>query len=288
MPTPGLLDAIPLAAARLDSDGIVVEANAGWAALGAVGAVAAAGCGERWPPVGARVPSELGGVLAGDAPWAALHHAVEVDGAAHWFRLEVRACEGGGWVVTCADVSWHHEAIRAFRREARRDPLTGLLNRRALERRLARRIADDGSVPAMIAVLDLDNFKDVNDRFGHPIGDKVLQAVGERLTATLRENDAVARFGGDEFVALVHGIATPLLAEDVAERLRAAIESPLHIDGHGLRLRASIGTALLGADADVDADDAQAALTVADRRMYRDKARRDLVARRGAWLQPTG
>jgi diguanylate cyclase (GGDEF)-like protein len=110
----------------------------------------------------------------------------------------------------------------ALRREAMTDPLTGLGNRAAFRRRL-----DMAPGPVTVALIDLDGFKPVNDTHGHDVGDYVLEAVANRLLATVREDDCVVRFGGDEF-AVVFADDLPYVAiERSAERLRQAVESPI-------------------------------------------------------------
>ncbi|MEV8503344.1 bifunctional diguanylate cyclase/phosphodiesterase [Actinoplanes sp. NPDC051475] len=106
---------------------------------------------------------------------------------------------------------------------ALRDALTGLPNRRVFEERLAAAV---GAGPAQVAVLDLNGFKDVNDRLGHAVGDRLLTEVAGRLLGALREEDLVARMGGDEFAVLMPG----------------ALREPVVVNGHELLVGASIGT----------------------------------------------
>ena len=134
---------------------------------------------------------------------------------------------------------------------ARHDTLTGLPNRRALDDRardLRRRPPERGGA---VFVIDLDKFKEINDRYFHAAGDAVLQVVAERLTATLRSGDLAARLGGDEFVFLAPGIATRPEAETVRRRLVQAIERPIGIDGATVRVGASIGYAMLAPSFDL-------------------------------------
>ncbi|WP_433086817.1 putative bifunctional diguanylate cyclase/phosphodiesterase [Dactylosporangium sp. CA-052675] len=130
--------------------------------------------------------------------------------------------------------------VNQVRTLAMRDELTGLANRRALEARIR---AELGTGPrSHVALIDLDDFKAVNDRLGHTVGDRLLRAVAERLTGLVRPGDTVARLGGDEFA--VH---LPRTSAEVADRIVAGIvaslDQPLTAGPHRLLMRASIGIA---------------------------------------------
>ncbi|MEU4690356.1 EAL domain-containing protein [Actinoplanes sp. NPDC023714] len=120
------------------------------------------------------------------------------------------------------------------------DALTGLPNRALFHQRLADALAADQ--PVSIALIDLDDFKTVNDTLGHGAGDALLTTVAARLRDSVREGDTVARLGGDEFVVLLAGI-TPAEAELLARRMIASLAEPVLADGHELLVRASIGLA---------------------------------------------
>jgi diguanylate cyclase (GGDEF)-like protein len=152
------------------------------------------------------------------------------------------------------------------RHEAVHDPLTGVANRTLLRDRLEHAIGRSQRTGGAIAVLfiDLDNFKQVNDAFGHATGDAVLVEVGRRLRTTVRPADTVARIGGDEFVVVCEA-----LDEDSAlalgRRLQMAIRLPVEAGGVTHSLYASVGIALGHTDAD-------ALLADADAAVYRAKA----------------
>ncbi|HEX6424573.1 MAG TPA: GGDEF domain-containing protein [Acidimicrobiales bacterium] len=133
---------------------------------------------------------------------------------------------------------------RALQRQAETDPLTGLANRSALERRLS-----EARGPVTIAVLDLDDFKPVNDTYGHETGDAVLRVVGERLGAGVRDGDAAVRVGGDEFAIVFAPGTAPAGAAVSAERVARAVEAPIALDG-GLRLTVGVSFGLATARAD--------------------------------------
>jgi diguanylate cyclase (GGDEF)-like protein len=149
------------------------------------------------------------------------------------------------------------------------DALTGLPNRVLFEDRIGHTIATARRYARGFAVmyLDLDNFKAINDRFGHPVGDQVLIGIAKRLREQLRESDTVARFGGDEFVILQPIVDGPSDAADLARKIHTAMQAPLSIDGIAHDVRASIGIALFPADGQSVAD----LMEAADRALYSAK-----------------
>ncbi len=155
-----------------------------------------------------------------------------------------------------------------MRHEALHDPLTGLANRALCYDRLSHALARAarGSGSAGVLFVDLDNFKRVNDVYGHAAGDDVLIALSRRLSVTVRPADTVARLGGDEFVVICEDI-TQESAVGLGARLEEAIREPLVVDGVEHRMSASIGIALGLGDASPDA-----LLADADSAAYRAKA----------------
>jgi diguanylate cyclase (GGDEF)-like protein len=148
------------------------------------------------------------------------------------------------------------------------DGLTGLPNRRLFSDRLTMALAHvrRNRKKLGVMILDLDKFKHINDTLGHPVGDRLLRVVGERLTKMLRKEDTVARIGGDEFMLLLPEISR---ADDVilvAERILALFTEPVDVDGHELHVTTSIGFALYpenGEDGDSLIKNADIALYVA-------------------------
>lgn len=154
---------------------------------------------------------------------------------------------------------------------AMHDPLTGLTNRLGLRDELERELARwrRGELHGLaIAFVDLDDFKEINDEFGHETGDHVLREIASRMQRSLRPDDVLARIGGDEFVAVLGLQATGQLAvEQLAQRFTHAFTEPMLLGGRAVRLRASVGVVTA---ADVDEDTA-ALLARADAAMYEAK-----------------
>jgi len=150
-----------------------------------------------------------------------------------------------------------HES--GLRRLAFEDSLTGLPNRSLFERRIAETLAAD--VPAVVAFLDLDDFKRVNDSLGHAAGDRLLQIAAERLRNALRAGDVVARLGGDEFAILATDVED---VDALVARLFDVLAAPVMLEGKRLHLRASVGIA--------STDTGSELLRNADLAMYAAKA----------------
>ncbi len=138
---------------------------------------------------------------------------------------------------------------------AHHDPLTGLANRALLAERLRLAVERHRSEarPFALIMIDLDDFKDVNDSLGHRAGDRVLHAVGERLGGCVRAGDTVARPGGDEFAVLIDGSGEA--PAQVGRRLLAALRQPFEIDGASARVTASLGIVQPAAGEDPSADE---------------------------------
>jgi diguanylate cyclase (GGDEF)-like protein len=170
-------------------------------------------------------------------------------------------------------VSWLTERRKRVQQgrlehEASHDYLTDLPNRPSFYEYLRRAMARARRQDRKVAVLfvDLDDFKHINDSFGHQIGDRVLVAVAERLKRCLRQADTAARLGGDEFAVLLEDVSDAAQALVVAERILAEVRAPFDVGGHRLSASASIGIAL-GAEGQPEE-----LLRIADLAMYRAKS----------------
>jgi len=153
---------------------------------------------------------------------------------------------------------------------ARYDPLTGLINRTLFADRLQSAVARarrDGGLVALM-FLDMDDFKTVNDRYGHAVGDALLRQVAERLVGSVRESDTVARLGGDEFTVILEGGHRVEDAGRVATKILAALAQPYRLGQREIVVTSSIGIATYP----IDGDDADSLLRDADVAMYSAKA----------------
>jgi diguanylate cyclase (GGDEF)-like protein len=204
--------------------------------------------------------------LAGDKMDVEVQHAT--GGAAKWLRMIVEPF-GEDLAVTFVDITdgkakeEHMESIAAS------DPLTGVLNRRGFERDASQRLRDsaDDATGALLFI-DLNEFKIINDNYGHEIGDQLLTIAAKRLRKSLRSCDIIGRPGGDEFVALVPDV-TSEVADKLAKRLTSALEEPYQIDSEEHHCAASIGLALYPENANT----LTGLMREADQAMYRAKAR---------------
>lgn len=213
-----------------------------------------------------------------------LRHAEQQIGALDVYRHEAGALDADDMSAaqTLADVTsaylWNarkrDEAKAAadhFEHVSLHDPLTGLANRQLLHERI--RHAEDRAkrahTDAAVLFIDLDRFKDVNDSFGHHLGDALLVAVADRLRHLVRVEDTLARVSGDEFVVFCEEISAPRDADQLASRIRSSLGEPFILLGQTIRVTASVGVAYVGPGESVDAN----LLIKADLAMYEVKRR---------------
>lgn len=192
-----------------------------------------------------------------------------------------------GRLVLFHDVTAREQLQAHLRERALTDALTGLPNRRLLLDRADHALAKAGRTGEIIAMLycDLDDFKMINDVYGHDSGDEVLLTVAHRLQSGIRSGDTVARLGGDEFAVLLENLAGPTDAEEVGQRLADRLAEPIALGGRMVTTPASIGIAVARGGGSTTRD----LLRDADRAMYtvkRDPGRRTAVARSGSGPPP--
>ncbi|MFO0790321.1 MAG: sensor domain-containing diguanylate cyclase [Pirellulales bacterium] len=206
---------------------------------------------------------------AADAKVAAKAVGVIAVGGGKLVRVDVRACqvnlESGGFVGIVIKPSGRAAATHVASL-SRQDPLTGLPDREFLTARLAKLLVENRSVGPQFAVLfiDMNNFKEVNDRFGHLVGDRVLQEVANRLASVIRDGDHLVRYGGDEFVALIEQAWGPDELEPIVARMHDALATAIVVEGHEVALSLSVGVAMSSAELRTPEE----MLAAADRAMY--------------------
>jgi diguanylate cyclase (GGDEF)-like protein/PAS domain S-box-containing protein len=199
---------------------------------------------------------------------------LRADGATLWISENAHQVLGPDGALlhyegTVIDITARRRYERELEFRATHDVLTGLPNRNLLRDRLEHAIAQAERVGARVPVvfIDLDNFKLVNDSLGHPAGDELLRTIANRVSATLRREDTVARYGGDEFVLV---LGTQGALNDIAhllERVREVVARPVRVAGHTLHVGCSIGIAMFPEDG----DNVDTLLSHADAAMYRAK-----------------
>jgi diguanylate cyclase (GGDEF)-like protein len=187
---------------------------------------------------------------------------------ARWLRV-ISEPVGEDVAVTFVDITDRKVKEAQMQTIAQSDPLTGVLNRRGFEDEASRRLSDsaDDATGALLFI-DLNDFKLINDRCGHEVGDALLTIAADRLKSSLRPGDIIGRPGGDEFVALVPDVSGTV-AQKLAERLTQSLEKPYLIGKEELDCAAAIGLALYPQHANT----LTGLLRAADQAMYRAKAR---------------
>ena len=169
------------------------------------------------------------------------------------------------------DITALKQAEQHLRFLAHHDPLTGLTNRSLFADRLetALRTTDRHNTGLALLFLDLDDFKPINDQFGHEMGDQLLVQMARRLEQCTRDTDTVARMGGDEFTVLLTGIDNHVSLATAVDKIRATLAEPFRLGDRSVSVSCSIGTALYPEDGRT----ASALLSCADGRMYDHKRR---------------
>jgi len=189
-----------------------------------------------------------------------------------WLQVQETRSRSGHIVGVRTDITELKRAEGQIKRQAERDPLTGLHNRRAMLERLTRcltpgRGVGTGRIGALL-IMDLDDFKLVNDTLGHDAGDALLIEVSERLRRTVRKTDMVARLGGDEFALVISSLNSEADAVRIAEKLLKALLSPVQLGTRQIVPAASFGMALFPRDGLTAAD----LMKHADMALYQAKA----------------
>lgn len=219
-----------------------------------------------------RMQRGLRGVLAGNLSHFRFEYPHKVAGRTRWLSMTTTPLPNGprGAIVTQFDITRQRQTESELFDLANHDPLTGLTNRRAfvLEATQMLALAARHEWRSVLVFLDLDDFKPINDEFGHDVGDSVLRRVATRLKNETRSSDVVARFGGDEFMMLLNDVSVDE-TQHLVERYRSALSQPLDVEGRSITPRGSFGIASYPDDG----KNLEALLARADSAMYREKAK---------------
>jgi len=261
-----------------DKDGVILDTNAAFTEITGYGREEAIG----------KTPAILKSGRHSSADYAQMWESLKTDG--HWRgELWNRAKDGTlypemltisavknqngqieNFVGLFADITRVKQHEHRLKHLAHYDAVTNLPNRILLADRLTQAMeqARHSKRKLAVAFVDLDGFKSVNDAHGHAAGDQILQELADRLRAVIRTQHTLARFGGDEFVAVIADLQNNRDCIPTLERLLAAVAQPLDIDGYQIALTASIGVTFCPQHEDIDADQL---LRQADQAMYQAK-----------------
>ncbi len=221
--------------------------------------------------------NSLGAPVQRSAPEFAIDYRIRhADGTWLWVQSRGRVVgDGSSGATRCvgslSNIASTKRLEQELQHRAFHDPLTGLPNRDLFHDRVGQALADARRACVAdfaVVFLDLDRFKVVNDTFGHAAGDALLVEVGQRLAATLREPDTVARIGGDEFALLLRGVSDAAALQVVVRRCVAALDAPFPIRGEEVLIQASLGILI----ATLDYREPEELLADADMAMYAAKS----------------
>jgi len=219
-----------------------------------------------------QVKFEFDRVVSGGGPAELTHRIVRPDDSIRWVLSRTSPFRDDSSMMltgTVLDITEQHEAELALAHQATHDLLTGLPNRSLLQDHLRSCLADRGArrPQVAVAIVDLDQFKNLNDTYGHAVGDQALRAVAERLRSELPTTDEIYRLGGDEFVLVRNEVGTDEGAVEFGDAIARALAQPINMGERAIDLTASIGVARSMA-----ADTSESLLRDADTAMYQAKA----------------
>ncbi|HTH61592.1 MAG TPA: GGDEF domain-containing protein [Paraburkholderia sp.] len=191
-----------------------------------------------------------------------------------WWRANFTAALGIAFSVAAASL-YLAVLVHRLERQALTDPLTGLDNRIRLEQAIGRTLSARGTEAGCVAMLlvDLDGFKEVNDSFGHAVGDELLRSFATMLVRRMPRKDTLARLGGDEFVVLARRVCNKKDALAVADSIHAILGDMRTVSGYPIAVSCSIGVCLLTERAGNPRVDARSLMRAVDGAMYRAKSR---------------
>ncbi len=279
-------------AAVLDDSGAIVDTNEAWRLFAQLndGAPRATGTTVNYLEVcdraaangedgAAEVAAGLRQLLAGKRDQFDFEYPCPSPTEDRWFLLRASSApieDGAGVVLFHVDITARKLLEQRFAVEAEFDELTGLPNRRSalrfIEQQLA--VSRETGAPLWVLFIDLDGFKEVNDQHGHHVGDELLAKVAVRASRTLRSQDRLCRFGGDEFVLVCPGVSEDGVVA-LSARLREVMAAPFQIGAVEIAIGLSVGFASSVPESTVDT-----LLDAADAQMYGEKRGRRRVSRR--------
>lgn len=261
-------------------DGSIVAVNQAFCRITGYSASEVVGRNPRLLKSGRQSPAfyrAMWQTIVQDGHWQGEAWNRRKDGSAYAERIAISMVPDASgrphhYIAVFADITDESEQRRLLEERSHRDPLTGLPNRLLLHERLTRALArarGDGHQVAL-AFIDLDGFKGVNDSLGHVAGDALLATMAQRLQKALRGSDTLARFGGDEFVAVLPDLQDDALLASLIARLIAAARRPVAVGHQRVQLSASVGVAVFPRDGDTP----DLLLRKADQAMYAAKRQR--------------
>lgn len=278
-------DRLGASAVVVDGDGVIIDTNQAWRLFAYLndGSIDTTGVGTNYLDVcdraaaagaiaGASVADSLRQVLRGEREHVDVEYPCPSPTEDRWYLMQASALpasDGSGAVVFHIDVTAHKQLTDRLEALASHDSLTGLPNRRAaveyLEEQLA--IARGSDELVWVLFIDLNEFKAVNDTYGHHVGDELLVKVGVRARRAIRDGDLLCRLGGDEFVVICPGLDR-VDANRLGDRLRDVMSAPFQVGEVEVFGRVSVGMASSDATST-----AESMLRAADTQMYVDKRR---------------
>jgi diguanylate cyclase (GGDEF)-like protein/PAS domain S-box-containing protein len=269
-----LANGLPVGLMRADELGYIREANPALAEIIGRDPIGINASDVMHPDDRDRVALTYIDATSKGSDWQIEFRIIRPDGELRWMRANgrIHADKDGAFVAAMSiwtDVTELKAAEDVLRDQATTDSLTRLPNRVIFYDRLNHAIARSGRLHGGVAVLfvDLDNFKPVNDEWGHAAGDLLLQQVGERLMHCVRDGDTVARIGGDEFVVLAESVLALEVAQVIGERIVGALSEPFDLPFGRANIGASVGLAISD-----DSSTPQSLVRAADVAVYRAKA----------------
>lgn len=270
-----LVENMPIGVLRIGIDGILIAANPAFRFMFGLrtGDTSTVSSRELF------VDSEKIAILTRDLVSKGILKNVEVeckkkDGTTFWGSLIIRSVvDDNGEVIhfdgTIQDVTEQKKTAETLQYLATHDILTSIPNRAFFENQLSQAItlAKYRGTGLAVLFIDLDDFKIVNDTFGHLKGDRLLQLVAQRISSCVRVSDMVARFGGDEFAIFLDGLSRDMNIRPILEKIMAALSQPFYMEGREVYVTASIGASVFPEDG----DDLETLIQNADHAMYRSK-----------------